>query len=156
MGMKTAKKRDNKTCLLCTIEGHESNQPVSACHIVSRKTLFWAVLDEVDKIKGTIFSNEAVRALKEKIKKSELHSNPNFIVTLCLEHDRGLQSALNGSMKRQRDGNKVENSPLFDVQDVRQVVLTLSDGIKNDSSADGKVTPLNAIANAFKQAKQSS
>lgn len=153
-GMRTAKKRDNKTCLLCTIAGNDSNQPVSACHIVSRKTLFWAALDEVDKIKGTIFSNEAVRALKEKIKKSELHSNPNFIVTLCLEHDRLVQSALNGSMMRQRDGNKMENSPLFDVQDD-----------ENDSSAEGSVTQLNAaedlirrkrvmIVNAFNQAKK--
>lgn len=160
-GMRTAKKRDNKTCLLCTIEGHESNQPVSACHIVSRKTLFWAALDEVDKIKGTIFSNEAVRALKEKIKKSELHSNPDFIVTLCLEHDRLVQSALSGSMVRQSVGKKMDNSPLFDIQDDKRA----SDGSVNDSSADGMVMPLNPskdlirrkrvmIENAYKQARK--
>lgn len=164
-GMRTAKKRDNKTCLLCTIEGHESNQPVSACHIVSRKTLFWAALDEVEKIKGTIFSNEAVRALKEKIKNSELHSNPDFIVTLCLEHDRLLQSALSDSIIRRRDGKIVKSTPLFDVQDDKRVVLILSDGIVNDSNADGRIMPLNPsedlirrkrvmIANAYKQAQK--
>lgn len=113
-GMRIAKKRDNKTCLLCKIEGRETTQAVSACHIVSRKTLFWAALDEVDRFMGTIFSDVAVCALKEKLKTSELHSNPKYIVTLCCEHDRTLQTALTGSVTRQHKSKKLKSTPLFD------------------------------------------
>lgn len=99
-GMRAAKKRDNKTCLLCTIEGQTNNKSVSACHIISRRTLFWEALDKVEKMKKSIFTDDSVRVLKDLLKRSDRHSNSQFIVTLCLEHDNLLQDAFDGSIKR--------------------------------------------------------
>jgi hypothetical protein len=104
-GMRKAKKRDDKACQLCTILGKSTQQPVSACHIVSRKTVFWAVLDEIDKFKGNIFSDDAVLSLKVKLKNNNIHSNSQYILTLCSEHDKIVQDALNVSMNGQRSSN---------------------------------------------------
>jgi ribosomal protein S20 len=115
-GMRGAKKRDKKTCLLCGVGGRDAKQPVTACHIVSRKTLFWEALDEVEKVKGNIFTDEAVTSLKLKLKNNDLHSNLKFIVTLCLEHDNLLQAAVSESVVRNNISRRKANTPLFDNQ----------------------------------------
>jgi hypothetical protein len=100
-GMRTAKARDNNFCLHCKIEGETTQRPISACHIISRKTLFWKSLDEVDKIKNDIFTEKATIQLLEKLKAYDLHSNPKYIVTLCRDHNKMLLKALSLSMTQQ-------------------------------------------------------
>lgn len=99
-GMKEAKERDQYACLLCSHEDRISDKPVSACHLVSRRTLFWSTLDEVEMIKGNIFTVEAVEMLKSRLKDNELHSDAKYIVTLCREYDNYLQEVLSGSIVR--------------------------------------------------------
>ena len=117
-GMRAAKKRDDKTCLLCGLEGNNNMRSVSACHIISRKTLFWEALDEVERLKGNIFTDDAVNLLKTKIKDDDRHSGLEFIVTLCLEHDNLLKDALLDSMTRTQCNKKNTMSPLFDATEV--------------------------------------
>ena len=93
-GMRAAKSRDGHSCLLCGVEGISEPRSVSACHIVSRKASFWLALDEVDKTKNTIFTDEATRLLSDKLKKYNVHSDSQFIVTLCTEHNSFLLDAL--------------------------------------------------------------
>jgi hypothetical protein len=115
-GMRSAKKRDGKSCLLCNLDGQINQQPVSACHIISRKTIFWAALDEVDKTKGNIFSEEATFLLSTKLKDNELHSNNKYIVTLCREHNNMLLKALSLSLSPQEsDEETIKDDLLFDV-----------------------------------------
>ena len=109
-GMRKAKRRDGSACRLCILEGRFSDKPVSACHLVSRRTLFWSALDDVERMKGSIFSVEAVEMLKNRLKDNELHSSSKYIVTLCPEHDNYLQEVLSGSIVR---GNKLVELPLF-------------------------------------------
>jgi len=109
-GMRQAKKRDRNACLLCTHEDRISDKPVSACHLISRRTLFWAALDDVERIKGSIFTVEAVEMLKSRLKDNELHSSSKYIVTLCPEHDNYLQEVLSGSIVR---GNTNVELPLL-------------------------------------------
>lgn len=97
-GMSTAKKRDGRSCLLCNLEGETHQKTVSACHIISRKTLFWAALDEIDKIKNNIFSEEATILLGKRLKDNPMHSNHQYIVTLCREHNDMLLRALSQSL----------------------------------------------------------
>ena len=115
-GMRSAKTRDGNSCLLCNIDGQVNQEPVSACHIISRKTLFWAALDEVDKIKGNIFTEEATFLLSTKLKNNELHSNPKYIVTLCREHNNMLLKGLSQSLSLQEsDQETKQDDLLFDV-----------------------------------------
>ncbi|MDD2502098.1 MAG: hypothetical protein PHN92_14935 [Geobacter sp.] len=93
-GMKEAKIRDRNTCVICQHEGDNLSEPVSACHIISRKTLFWQILDEVEKTTGELFSERATGQLIEKLRDSGLHSNSRYIVTLCSEHNKILLNAL--------------------------------------------------------------
>lgn len=109
-GMRQAKKRDQNACLLCMHEGRISDKPVSACHLVSRRTLFWSALDDVERMKGSLFTVEAVEMLRSRLKDNELHSSSKYIVTLCPEHDNYLQEVLSGSIVR---GNKLVELPLF-------------------------------------------
>jgi hypothetical protein len=97
-GMRAAKSRDGHTCILCREEGVAESRLVTACHIVSRKASFWLALDEVDKTKNSIFSEEATRLLADKLKKHEPHSGSRFIVTLCKEHNDLLLKALSESL----------------------------------------------------------
>lgn len=99
-GMRAAKKHDNKTCIICKHLDRVSDQPVRACHLVSRKSLFWEVLEIVDKLKKGIFSSEAVIELKKRLAENELHSGTKFIVTLCKEHDELVQDTLGKSIKK--------------------------------------------------------
>lgn len=99
-GMRKAKTRDNKSCLLCKHEGIEGKL-VSACHIISRKTLFWKAIDEVEKVTGKLFTEEATQLLQKKLKDDELHSSSKYIVTLCNEHNKVLLSALKQTLSDQ-------------------------------------------------------
>jgi len=113
-GMKTAKSRDLNRCKLCEQEGASDQKNVSACHIISRKTLFWKSLDEVEKINNTIFSEKATLQLQEKLKNDELHSSSKYIVTLCCEHNKMLLQALQQSLSQQQSEKEFEReSPLF-------------------------------------------
>jgi hypothetical protein len=113
---KLSKKRDGNSCLLCNIDGQINQKPVSACYIISRKTIFWAALDEVDKTKGNIFSEEATFLLSTKLKDNELHSNHKYIVTLCREHNNMLLKALSLSLSPQESDQETKKDDLlFDV-----------------------------------------
>lgn len=114
--MRTAKTRDDNACILCKMDGGGIQNPVSACHIISRKTLFWKALYEVDRITNGIFSEKATILLLEKLKFNDLHSNPRYIVTLCREHNKMLLKTLSLSMTPQEsDQESKKDGLLFDV-----------------------------------------
>lgn len=100
-GMKTAKSRDHNECKLCKHEENPNPEPVSACHIISRKALFWKTLDTVEKVNNDIFSEKATVQIQEMLKNTELHSDAKFIVTLCREHNKMLLQALKQSLTQQ-------------------------------------------------------
>lgn len=118
-GMREAKKRDKKTCLICKHLGRKSYQTVSACHLVSRKSLFWEALESVEKLKGGIFSNDAVIELKKQLSKNELHSGAKFIIILCKEHDDLIQDVLGESIKKTK---KDAEQPLFEISTPNRLV----------------------------------
>lgn len=114
-GMKSAKTRDNISCKLCNVEGETAQKSVSACHIISRKTQFWATLDTVDKIKGNIFSEDATILLEKQLKENPLHSDPRYIVTLCREHNDTLLKALGQSLSEKESEQEFDReASLFD------------------------------------------
>lgn len=102
-GMSKARKRDKRTCRLCSVEnnhrlrsGMPTLQPsrTRSHHIVSRRALFWTLLEEVDQQKGNVFSDDATELLKRKLRAEPLHSDERFIITLCDDHDRLLLASL--------------------------------------------------------------
>ncbi|WP_224981297.1 hypothetical protein [Geomonas agri] len=97
-GMRHAKKRDGRNCILCEVEGIADGRDVFACHVVSRKVLFWEAIEEVENIKKTIFTDEAVLLLRKKLKNSPRHSDSEYIVTLCREHDNLLANTISESI----------------------------------------------------------
>lgn len=97
-GMRNAKKRDSGKCVLCEVEGIQDQKTVSACHVVSRKVLFWEAVEQVEYAKKSIFTDEAVLLLKKKLKSSARHSDKEFIVTLCREHDKLVSSTISKSV----------------------------------------------------------
>jgi hypothetical protein len=110
-GMSKARKRDKGICRLCSVEnGHRlrSGMPTlqpsrtRSHHIVSRRALFWTLLEEVDQQKGGIFSDDATELLKRKLRAEPLHSDERFIITLCDDHDRLLLASLRQAVHQTR------------------------------------------------------
>lgn len=106
--MREAKVRDKNGCKLCALDGVDTQESVSACHIISRKTLFWRAIDEVEKAVGELFSEKATVLLRERLKSDKLHSNSNYIVTLCNEHNKVLLTALKQSLSDQESDQEFE------------------------------------------------
>ncbi|MBI5653563.1 MAG: hypothetical protein HZC40_24410 [Chloroflexi bacterium] len=105
-GMNVAKNRDRGICQLCNVtNGLRKNDglhrikpnPVQASHIVSRRATFWTVLDLVEKAGHSIFLNEGVILIKQKLKDDPFHSDEQFIITLCSEHNSLLIQSLRES-----------------------------------------------------------
>lgn len=114
-GMREAKIRDKNSCRLCALDSVNTPAPVSACHVISRKTLFWKAIDEVEKTVGTgkLFTEEATKQLQNKLKDNELHSSSKFIVTLCHEHNKTLLSALRHALSDQESDQESEQESLL-------------------------------------------
>lgn len=100
--MRRAVARDG-TCRLCRIVNDLREtvgltalapKPIRASHIVSRKAIFWTILDEVDQQEGNIFTDSSVILIKQKLRDEPLHSDEQFIIALCTEHDKLLLSSL--------------------------------------------------------------
>lgn len=102
-GMRTARQRNGGSCALCNAEGKVSER-TSACHLISRKSVFWKALGEVHCLTGNIFSDEAVGLLKKKIREDDAHSSHKFIVTLCNEHDKQMRNTLRQAVVNGRAG----------------------------------------------------
>ena len=109
-GMKKAVERDQRTCHLCKVTNafrqragfaSKKPKPVRACHIISRKAIFWTILEEIDKAGYSIFSNSGVTLIQQKLKDEPLHSDEQFIIALCSEHDSILLDALRTSSMAQ-------------------------------------------------------
>lgn len=112
-GMRSARQRDNRGCVLCTVEGKTSKR-ASSCHMVSRKSVFWKTLDEVHQSTGNIFSDASVVMLKEKIRADDAHSSNKFIVTLCNAHDKLLQKTIREAVMSGKAGRDFSSPmPLF-------------------------------------------
>jgi hypothetical protein len=111
--MKAAKDRDGNCCRICqAIMANNlcphlapfSGKPVTACHIISRRTIFWATLWQVHcKFKDTIndkgyaqgiFSDQAVIEFQLELKKDKYHSTSEYIVALCVAHNRQMLKIL--------------------------------------------------------------
>lgn len=122
--MRTAKKRDSRSCLLCRIEGKTEHRPVRACHLVSRKSSFWKALDEVEKTKGAIFTDEASLHLDKKLRDLTVHSDSRFIVTLCSEHDKLLLTTLaKAFFEESTDEKQISLYDTADVNTSQEVVI---------------------------------
>lgn len=106
--MREAKVRDENVCRLCALDGVDTQTSVSACHIISRKTLFWKAIDEVEKSTGELFSAKATVLLQEQLKSNKLHSDPKYIITLCNEHNKVLLTALKQSLSDQESNQQSE------------------------------------------------
>jgi len=109
-GMQAAKKRDSSSCLLCGVEGVRDNRPVRACHLVSRKTLFWRALNRVDLTLQNLFTEEATILLEKILKEDANHSDSRYLVTLCVKHDHLLLTELREAATPRR-----APSPLFEI-----------------------------------------
>lgn len=103
-GMELAKLRDG-TCRLCSTADHicqvkgvqsvwTTPKKITACHIVSRKTVFWTVLSEIDTEFQSIFTDQATIEFTKRMKQNKWHSDSRYIVGLCQEHDAILQAVL--------------------------------------------------------------
>lgn len=104
-GMNKAKDRD-RTCRLCEITNklrqnaglpQVKPKPIQASHIVSRRSTFWTVLDSVEKAGQSIFSDSGVTLIKQGLKNDPFHSDEQFIIALCAEHDSLLIESLRKS-----------------------------------------------------------
>ena len=112
-GMGTARQRDDGICVLCKVEGEVSKR-ASACHMISRKSVFWKALDEVHQSIGNIFSDESVILLKEKIRANDAHSSHKFIVYLCTAHDKQLLNTIRQAVMSGKAGRDFASPmPLF-------------------------------------------
>ncbi len=96
----------DKECLLCDVAAKLRKgfglPPVKpkrprASHIVSRKSSFWTILDEVDISGLNIFSDAGVLLIKQKLMGDPFLSNEEFIIALCPEHDGLLVNCLKRS-----------------------------------------------------------
>jgi hypothetical protein len=100
--MRRARKRD-RTCCLCQVADEFrrkvglpplGSRRVRASHIVSRKAIFWTIVDKIDREGYSVFSDEGVIRLKESLMAEPLHSDERFIILLCNEHDKLLLASL--------------------------------------------------------------
>lgn len=101
-GMKQAKDRD-EFCRLCLTvnnlrqaRGSTLLKPQTgfACHVLSRRASFWALLDTVHHETGNIFSDESTYKLKERLTADPFHSHSDHIIRLCHQHNAILLAAL--------------------------------------------------------------
>ncbi len=99
--METAKTRTNGRCALCSsisqLEAHVPKRTIRACHIVSRKIVFWKTVCEVASTVN-IFTDEGVRQIERKLKENPLHSDAQFMIGLCHEHDHLVQQTLRAAV----------------------------------------------------------
>lgn len=99
--METAKARTNGRCALCCsiggLDAHVPKQTIRACHIISRKIIFWKTVCEVAST-ANIFSDEGVCQLESKLKENPLHSDARFMIGLCHEHDQLVQKTLRAAV----------------------------------------------------------
>lgn len=100
------KQRDGGQCRICTAvenayisaslappdETHTGKLEVS--HIISRRSIFWQLLESVDHKHSTIFSDPAVIELTGHIKQNNLFSQAEYLVYLCKRHDGIVQKVL--------------------------------------------------------------
>lgn len=84
-------------CRVC-VELGVSGSVASRCHLVSRRTLFWRALDDVEKQHGSVFSDNATHALVKRLEEDPLHSHPQFVVALCREHNSLVLDVLEGEI----------------------------------------------------------
>lgn len=98
--------RDNYKCRICTtienifvgagrgLPSHIHKHHPKVCHIISRRSIFWHILNELNQKHKTIFCDDAVTELKQKVKQNHLFSRAEFLVYLCKLHDDIVQDAL--------------------------------------------------------------
>lgn len=97
--MVAARSRSGGSCRLCLIDGaKKGDSTIRGSYMISRKAVFWKVLQEVQVEYHTIFTNEAVLDIKSRIASHRYHSDPRFMIALCLTHERLLTAALKGSV----------------------------------------------------------
>jgi hypothetical protein len=110
--MKKARKRDGNSCVICKFLGTDTERPARAHHLISRKSVFWAALLEVEKTKGDIFKDNAVFDLKRRIQECKDHNDSRFIAMLCSGHDKCVQDVLGESIRKANIGKLL---PLIDL-----------------------------------------
>jgi hypothetical protein len=105
-GMRYARGRDKEVCKLCNIlnqirksYGLSAMEPraIRASHIISRKTIFWLLVNKIDLDGYNIFTNEGARLIREGLIVNPYHSDPQFIISLCSEHDKSFLNAIKQS-----------------------------------------------------------
>lgn len=97
--MKRVKERDTM-CKLCKFLGFDKKG--RAHHIISRRYTFWTTLESVEsKYSNRLFSDESTREFIKQLKLNKCHSDENYIIMLCEEHDQLLKATLQDKVSTQ-------------------------------------------------------
>lgn len=90
--MKEVKNDANDSCKICDLLKMSfplyAPKKASACHIISRRLIFWNSLKDVHMQCKSIFSDEGVELLTRKIENNKYHNDKNFIISLCGDHNK--------------------------------------------------------------------
>ncbi|MBT0653973.1 hypothetical protein [Geomobilimonas luticola] len=88
-------------CRVCELLGrnypHSTPRPVSACHMISRRAVFWRRVREVHGLTSNIFCDDAVELLTRKLRSDRFHHNDRYLLHLCREHDKLFVGAVVGT-----------------------------------------------------------
>lgn len=103
---KIVRQRENGECRICVgikemfAQANKSlplnlNQgKLKVCHIVSRSSVFWYLLERVHDEGLNIFSDEGIIRFRSLLKSDPLHGNAKFMILLCHKHDVVVQNSL--------------------------------------------------------------
>ena len=102
--MNKAKERGGGECVLCSkvnnlrqtkgLSALPKPMKIFACHIISRNSLFWKIIEEILNKGFNLFSKVGVEELKTNLLKNDYHSHDRFMIGLCKKHDKLLQTQL--------------------------------------------------------------
>jgi hypothetical protein len=102
-GMKKAKARSEGECPVCARIGEGAanslgiagkRQRITACHVVSRMAAFWLAIEKVLDSEIDLFTDKGTLEVKAILKNDMYHSDPDFIIGLCSDHDKLLRKCL--------------------------------------------------------------
>jgi hypothetical protein len=108
------RRRDKNKCRICTaIERayvRAGNPPPSdlhtkevkreVSHIISRASIFWHILEDIDEKHGNIFCDEAVEELETRIAQNGMYSEAAYLAFLCKPHDSIIEGTFKGRNNR--------------------------------------------------------
>jgi hypothetical protein len=102
--------RDENKCRICAaierayvragnsppLDLHTKKVKREVSHIISRASIFWHVLEDVDKRHESIFCDEAVEEIETRIAQNGMYSESAYLAYLCKPHDRIIERTFRG------------------------------------------------------------